>query len=280
MKKKKFEVGVSLNILLVLVLSSVVLMSGIGSSVNTPSVALEDKSITFDNLLQCLVPRPIFGTAEYDGDGWAVGASVEVVSSEGTLTDTVGSSGEWQVDCGDPGPNWPEGTDFTVLIYGIDSYTGWRGIAYGTVSGYYNDMGDMVVYPPGDLDCDGSLSWTDVSPGATVTSSFTVSNVGISGSLLDWEIASEPDWGTWTFDPEEDLYLTPGASPFIVDVEVVAPNEKNAEFEGEITIVNKENSSDTCAIQVSLATPMNQQPSSSQVLQFLQKLRQRFPLFQ
>ena len=59
-----------------------------------------------------MVPHPIYGTAEYKDGGWAAGADVEVVSSEGTLTDTVGGSGEWQVDCGDPGPNWPEDTDF------------------------------------------------------------------------------------------------------------------------------------------------------------------------
>jgi len=37
---------------------------------------------------------------------------------------------------------------------------------------------------------------------------------------------------------------------------VVAPDEENQEFNGEIKIVNKENSSDFEVIKVNLATPM------------------------
>jgi hypothetical protein len=40
-------------------------------------------------------------------------------------------------------------------------------------------------------------------------------------------------------------------------VRLVVPNEKNAEFQGNITIVNKENSSDYCVISVTLTTPLS-----------------------
>jgi len=130
-----------------------------------------------------------------------------------------------------------------------------------------------------DLDCDGSLSWTDVEPGGVVTGDFTVSNNGESGSLLDWEIESSPEWGSWTFDPQ-DGYDLPTGTPITVNVSVVAPNEQNQSFSGVVKIVNKENSSDYCEIAVSLATPMNQQSSSSQSLQFLQRIIQQFPILE
>jgi len=132
--------------------------------------------------------------------------------------------------------------------------------------------------PEPDLDCDGSLSWTDVTPGDIVTGSFTVSNIGDSGSLLDWEIQSYPDWGTWTFDPESGTGLLPG-TPVTVDVEVVAPDEEETEFEGEIKIVNTEDPDDYCIIDVSLVTPVSKNAVNSQIFfQFFQKFIERFPL--
>jgi len=108
-----------------------------------------------------------------------------------------------------------------------------------------------------DLNCGGSLSWTDVSTGSTVTGYFYVENIGDPTSLLDWEIESYPDWGTWTITPEEGYDLTPELEPFVVEVSIVAPDKKNSEFTGEVKIVNSENSSDYCTIDVSLATPKN-----------------------
>jgi len=110
--------------------------------------------------------------------------------------------------------------------------------------------------PEPDLDCVGSLSWTDVSPEATVTGSFTVENIGEPGSLLDWEIDDYPNWGYWTFTPSSGDDLLPN-NPVTVGVTVIAPNQQNEEFTGEVKIVNKENSSDFCTIPVSLATPVS-----------------------
>jgi PKD repeat protein len=47
------------------------------------------------------------------------------------------------------------------------------------------------ITPP-DLVCSGSLSWSDVTPGGTVTGSFTVSNVGGAGTGLNWEVDTYP----------------------------------------------------------------------------------------
>ncbi len=89
----------------------------------------------------------------------------------------------------------------------------------------YSGLGEVlkVVYIPPeepeppeenntpDLDCSGSLSWTDIEPGATVSGSFQLQNIGDTGSLLNWTInTSSINWGTWSYTPESGENLTPG----------------------------------------------------------------------
>ena len=128
--------------------------------------------------------------------------------------------------------------------------------------------------PEPDLDCDGTLTWTEIKPGETVTGEFTVENSGDPESELDWEIESFPDWGEWTFNPESGENLTPEDGSVTIDVEVIAPDEENTDFEGEIKIVNMEDSGDYCTIQVSLSTPVT---FESPFMQFLEILLQRVP---
>jgi hypothetical protein len=109
--------------------------------------------------------------------------------------------------------------------------------------------------PAPDLECDGSISWSDVEPGSMVSSSFTISNVGDAESLLDWEIDEYPNWGNWSFSPSSGEGLTPEDSPLTINVEVVSPDESESEFNGEIRIINSHDTDDYCVIQVSLITP-------------------------
>jgi hypothetical protein len=109
-----------------------------------------------------------------------------------------------------------------------------------------------------NLECNGSLSWSDIKPGGTVHGSFQVMNIGDNDSLLNWTIHNTLTWGNWTFTSSSGEGLTPELGPVTVDVHVVAPNEKNTAFKGNITIVNKNNSSDYCIIPVTLTTPLNQ----------------------
>jgi len=132
--------------------------------------------------------------------------------------------------------------------------------------------------PIPNLDCSGTLSWIDVTPGGTVTGTITVENVGEPESLLDWEISEYPDWGDWSFDPENGSGLTPEDGPETIGVSVVAPDEENTEFTGEIILVNSENTDDTCSIDVSLATPVNQFQSNQQIPSFLQIIIERYPI--
>jgi len=119
--------------------------------------------------------------------------------------------------------------------------------------------------PEPDLDCEGSLSWTGVKPGSTVTGSFTVKNIGDPGSELDWEIIEWPEWGDWSFDPDSGTGLPDGSSE-TVDVEVVAPDDPNTEFTGEVKVINSDDPSDYCTIPVYLKTPVNQPSTNRQIL--------------
>jgi hypothetical protein len=93
---------------------------------------------------------------------------------------------------------------------------------------------------------------------------------------LDWEVESWPDWGDWTFAPPGGTDLTPEAGSVTVEVFVTAPDEQYQEFTGEVKLVNTENSSDYCTIEVSLITPRTYQTLRSLLLQFFERLFDRF----
>jgi|GEM_PF-1803010 len=143
------------------------------------------------------------------------------------------------------------------------------GTVYWTIHGY----GDMAFYltgyvgqpPVPDLDCEGSLSWTDVPAGSTVTGTFEVKNIGEPGSLLNWEITSWPDWGTWTFDPSSGTGLAAGDST-TVTATCISPKlpyvlnlllQEN-EYTGNIVATNTDDPSDTDTVTVTLVTPVNE----------------------
>jgi hypothetical protein len=136
-----------------------------------------------------------------------------------------------------------------------------------------------IIYPGiPDLDCDGDLSWTDITPGETVSSTIIVENNGELYSRLDWEVQSYPEWGTWLFDPESGDDLLDGES-IIIDVEVISPNIQEETFTGEVVIMNLEYLDDTCTIDVSLATPMNRQFVNYPILQLIfERFPNAFPL--
>lgn len=136
--------------------------------------------------------------------------------------------------------------------------------------------------PIPDLICKGSLSWTRVKPASTVTGNFDVGNDGDIGSLLNWavETTSLPSWGTsWSFTPASGTGL-PKGSWTTVAVSVVAPNEKNKNYTGKIKVINTDDSSDYCEIDVSLVTPKNRAFNmiNGFVLRFLVQHPHMFPI--
>ena len=138
------------------------------------------------------------------------------------------------------------------------------------------NMSKSSLDPVPDLDCEGSLDWVDIAPGGTVEGSFTVENIGDPTSLLDWGIESYPDWGNWTFDPESGTGLLAGDT-VTIEVEVVAPDESEEAFTGEVVLVNMENTNDFCIIEIRLV--INKQKSIDDatpialVFQLIAKLR-------
>jgi len=115
---------------------------------------------------------------------------------------------------------------------------------------------EVSLYRP-DLHCMGTLIWSDVTAGDTVSSMLEISNVGDNESNLNWQVAEYPSWGKWSFDPSEGQNLAPEDGPVQVEVEVEAPDEKEKEFTGEVKIINVDDPEDYEIIPVSLSTPKN-----------------------
>jgi hypothetical protein len=144
-----------------------------------------------------------------------------------------------------------------------------------------NDVFKIVYIPPEepsegpDLDCMGSLSWTNIKPGQMVNGSFQVQNVGAPHSLLNWTVnVSSLDWGTWSCTLESGENLTPEDGQVTVNVSVIAPNEKYSKFEGYLRVENKDNPSDFCLIPVYLKTLLTQ---DLYFQHFFEKILGRFP---
>lgn len=117
--------------------------------------------------------------------------------------------------------------------------------------------------PVPDLDCDGSLSWINVPPGKTVSGTFQVENIGDPGSLLNWQVTSWPDWGTWTFVPSSGIGLAQGswvtvtATCISPKLPYVLQKIQNHQYSGNIVVTNTDNTSDNDTVTVSLITPVN-----------------------
>ena len=173
--------------------------------------------------------------------------------------------------------SWTEGVQSggVLNLACVDLYAG----DASSTSVYYDDLSLEGVATDPDLDCDGTLSWIDVEPSSTVEGSFTVENVGAPGSELSWEIEYYPSWGTWTFNPESGTGLTPEDDAITVDVEVVAPEDPETDFQGEVKIVNSENENDYVILQVSLSTPVNQQLDMHPLFQrMIEQFPNAFPI--
>jgi PKD repeat protein len=135
---------------------------------------------------------------------------------------------------------------------------------------------EVLLFPESDLSCEGNIILEDVKPGETIDGSFIVKNIGGSETLLDWEIIEYPEWGEWAFDPESGIDLLGGDS-VEVSVEVIAPDEPNKEFTGEIKVVNSEDSNDYEIISVYLTTP-RYKTINTPFLRLLERYPNAFPI--
>lgn len=131
-----------------------------------------------------------------------------------------------------------------------------------------------------DLKCSGSLGWSNVNPGELLTGTFTVENIGDPDSELDWEISEWPEWGTWTFSPDSGNNLKPEDGQKVVNIELVAPNEPNQEFEGTIKVENSDNPGDNHIFEFTLTTPRGKQISDMFIFRILRVFLSQFPIFE
>ena len=152
---------------------------------------------------------------------------------------------------------------------------------------FTNNVFKCIYYPPEeppipdepDLDCEGSLDWVNVGAGEVLYGDFKVKNIGDNESSLNWTIESFPIWGNWSFNPDSGLNLTPEMSPLTVQVTVVAPDERNKIFGGNIRIENKDDSDDYDVIPVHLKTE-RKRSITTPFLEFLKNHPNLFPILQ
>ena len=137
---------------------------------------------------------------------------------------------------------------------------------------------DCEPTPIPDLTCYGDLRWTNVKAGEIVTTTIDIENIGDPESLLDWEIKECPTWGEWTFTPSSGDDLTPEDGAISVQVEVVAPNQQNQEFTGEVKVLNKEDANDFDILLVKLTTPRNRLLTNALFTRLLELFSNTFPL--
>ncbi len=167
----------------------------------------------------------------------------------------------------------------------------------GTTVWQYNTGGQLfkAVYIPPEapepppqnetapnLDCSGILSWTDIKPGATVAGNFQIQNIGDNESLLNWTInISSISWGTWSFNPQSGIRLTPEDGSVTVLATLTAPDEPESDFEGFLRVENINDATDFDIIPVMLSTPAKIIPPWLTFLQqFLSFILQKHPVLE
>lgn len=175
------------------------------------------------------------------------------------------------------------------------AHSEWPSIYIDTVGTIHFAWGDMTDYGGAgtdndifyknysaggfpDLQCDGTLSWTNIKPGSQVTGTFTVENVGDPGSTLDWEIKEWPNWGTWTFSPTSGTGLMPSHGSIDIFVSVTAPTQQNKQFTGIVRVNSLTDASDYCEIDAYLKTPRYKQYINNPFLKIFDSYICFFPI--
>jgi hypothetical protein len=78
---------------------------------------------------------------------------------------------------------------------------------------------------------------------------------------------SSISWGTWSFNPESGVRLTPENGSVTVHVSVVVPVESKQTFQGFLQVENTEDPTNFDTIPVTLTTPVKIVPQEMTILQ-------------
>ena len=155
---------------------------------------------------------------------------------------------------------------------------GWKGdgeFEDGESEDYLLEIADDTPPEP-KLECRGSLRWSNIKPGSTVTDTFEVRNNGDPGSLLNWHVDTDPSYGTWSYSPSSGTNLAP-SSWVTVTATCTAPNTAQTTFTGDIIVCNSDDPTECCSISTSLATPRNRAINNF-IMLFFEKLFEQIPM--
>ncbi len=241
-----------------------------------------------------------------DGVGWQQAA--KLIASDGLANDRFGNSvsiyqnyvavGAFFDDSGtgsayifkDDGTNWAQEKKLTASdgavddVFGISASIYENNVIIGARSND-NENGDnagaayVFIKSGAKICCDGNLDWSSVKPNSEVTGDFQISNCGEEGSYLNWELYSVPVWGVWELSPDSGTDLAYGES-VTIEVKVTVPSDENSEFTGKVKMINSDDPSDYCEIDVVLNTPKYNPRYLNfiQISWFLNRFRDEFPI--
>ena len=131
--------------------------------------------------------------------------------------------------------------------------------------------------PKSNLDASCSpnpLTWTEVKPGDTKTGTITVTNVGETGSLLNWKVVSGyPNWITCSKTSGNNL---PKGSTDTITLTIQASSQDQDTRTGKIRLENSDDSTDFKEFSVSITTKKS---LSWRFFLDFSNLLNRFPFF-
>ena len=110
-----------------------------------------------------------------------------------------------------------------------------------------------------DLKANGALYWTNARPKTTLYGNFSIANVGLPGSKINWKITTYPTWGSWSFDPTQGSDLSPENGPLTIKVSVDVPFRIKRNFNGYIKIADVNNDNNSCIVHVFLSTKLSRE---------------------
>jgi len=178
-------------------------------------------------------------------------------------------------------PPYEQWNLYTYNLDNFDNQAIYIGIHMMSVDSWLFMVDDFSVtgggghVPEPAICCEGDLIWDEVPAGSTVNGTFEISNCGEEDSLLNWQFKSAPSWpgAIFEIEPDSGVDLAYGDSVTIT-VQVTAPSEKKQTFTGKIRMINSDNASDYCEIDISLTTPRAKIFTG---FNLLQRILQRFP---
>ena len=201
---------------------------------------------------------------------------------------TLTTTGEWWV-CFQPHLDenafWlttAESTCTVFLHYPDIPYNRWTW-GYNVFADYYDVSfaltGEEIQPAKPAICCEGSLSWTDVAPGGTVSGTFRVCNCGDPGTFLDWKYQSGPSWpgAIIEIEPDSGSDLAEGDCVTIT-VTVDAPNVQNQDYSGKIKMINSDDPTDFCEVDITLTTSRSKAFSNPVFVQIFEKLISQLPI--